>query len=277
MFDKETLTALQESGAIVAAAGALEKHFDTNNLAALPSDYRLHDLEPYLSGRRRSRGLMATASLAAFVAYVAGHGEEGTTVFVDQDKLSATAVLNLGSSDEPGHADNRAILTPEKTAAYKALVLHANGIGHSQKVIAEFLEDWADNIKAFGADGNEIKTPQAVAAVRKITIDAMRKVESTEQALSASKSAFEAVTASSTETLPTLIYFVCKPYADLRVRSFALRLGVLTGESTPKVNLRISKAEEHQEEMAEELAALITAEFSDGDFPVLLGTYSRGS
>ncbi len=62
---------------------------------------------------------------------------------------------------------------------------------------------------------------------------------------------------------------------DLDQRTFALRLGVLTGEATPKVNLRISKMEEHQEQMAEELADLITAAFDDATVPVLLGSYNR--
>lgn len=277
MFDKETLTALQENSAIRAAAGVLDSSSHTKNLTALPSDYKLHDLEPYLPNRRRARGDMTTGNLASFAAYVKAHGEAGgSAVFVNQDNMRATAVLNLGTLNDPGHADNKAGLLPPPTAAYKALIAHANGSGHSQKVIAEFLEDWADNVKAFGADGAEIKTPQAVAAVRKITIEALRKMESTEQSLSASKSAFESVQASSTETLPSLILFVCKPYADLEQRTFALRLGVLTGEATPKVNLRISKFEEHQEHMAEELAELITAAFADDAVPVLLGAYTRG-
>lgn len=52
--------------------------------------------------------------------------------------------------------------------------------------VPEFIEGRADNIKCFAGEG-EIKTTQAVAAIRKITIEAMRKMESTEQALSASK------------------------------------------------------------------------------------------
>ena len=273
MFDKETLIALQESGSINAAHAVLIESESTNNVTALPSDFKLHDFESFLPNRRRARGMMATGNVTAFVQYTTDHMEEGANVFVDQDNMTATAVLNLGMPDLPGHADNKATLKPEKTAAYKALLMHASGAGHTQKSIAEFMEDWADNITCFAGEGG-IKTAQAIAAVRKITIEGMRKVESTEQALSASKSAFESVSASSTETLPTLILFACKPYSDIQQRTFALRLGVLTGEATPKVNLRISKLEEHQEEMAEELAALITAEF-DAAIPVLLGSYSK--
>ena len=274
MFDKETLTALQESAAIAQAGLQLVDSAHTKDLAALPSDFKLHDLEQYLPNRRRMRGVMETESLASFVAYVNGNKEPGTAVFVDQNTMTATAVLNLGRPDSAGHADNTAIFKPVKTAAYRALLAHANGTGYAQKVIAEFMEDWADNLACFGVDGSAIKVGQAVAAVRKITIDAMRKIESEEQSLGASKSAFESVQASSKEPLPTLILFACQPYADLEPRQFALRLGVLTGESTPKVNLRISKLEEHQEAMAGELASIITELFGE-DQKVMLGSYTR--
>jgi uncharacterized protein YfdQ (DUF2303 family) len=277
MFDKETLAALQEAQAIHQANNAVATSCDTKETVALPSDYKLHDLEQYLPNRRRMRGVMETESLASFVAYVSVNEEPGTAVFVDQNAMTATAVLNLGQPDEPGHADNIAMLKPVKTAAYRALLAHANGNGYAQKAIAEFMEDWADNLACFGVDGSPIRVPQAVAAVRKITIDAMRKIESEEQSLGASKSAFESVQASSKEPLPTLILFTCQPYADLDNRQFALRLGVLTGESTPKVNLRISKLEEHQEAMANELASKIIDEFGEDTPPnkVMLGSYTR--
>lgn len=275
MFDKDTLTALQEGASIRMAQAALEESKITKETVALPSDYRLHDLENYLPNRRRARGAMTTSSLLSFAAYSKEHLEEGATVFVDKDGMSATAVLNLGTPERPGHADNNAVIKLDKTAAYKALTAIANGVGRSQKEVAEFLEDWSGLIRCFNEDG-EIKNSQAIASVRKITIDSMRKLESEEQSLGASKSAFESVQASSKEPLPTIIELNCVPYSDLENRSFVLRLGVLTGEATPKVNLRIIKAEQASEEMAEEFSARISDAF-DGSLPVVLGTYSRSS
>jgi len=276
MFDKEAVIALQEHASINAANVALAGTSLTNELVALPSDYNLHNLEQHLATRRRARGTMATTALAAFADYTVAHGENGTTVFVDPENMRAVAVLNLGSSSIPGHADNHAKLTLQRTAAYTALLHHANGQGHKQATIAEFLEDWAANVHCFTAAG-EVPTPRAIAAVRKITIEAMRKQESTEQQLGSSRSAFESVQATSTEPLPTVIYFKCQPYADLSDRVFVLRLGVLTGNDKPAINLRIVKQETHQEEMALELASLIEARFDDGAVPVLLGSYSKSS
>lgn len=275
MFDKESVKALQEGESIRAAYNTITAAIEQSEgtVTALPSDYKLHDLEPYLSNRRRARGTMGTTSIQSFASYTKNNCEHGSTVFIDSDSMSATAVLNLGTPDTPGHADNKAVLKAEKTAAYRALISIATGQGKAQKDVAEFLEDWAENVKCRN-DAGDIKTSQAVAAVRKVTIESMRKLESEEQSLSASRSAFESVQASSKEPLPTHILFSCEPYNGLEVRFFELRLGVLTGEATPKINLRIVKAEEHQEQMADEMGAKIN-EAIDNTMPVLMGSYSK--
>jgi uncharacterized protein YfdQ (DUF2303 family) len=274
MFTKEAITTLQEAASIDAAKSALVDTTATKELTALPSDYKLHDLEQYLPNRRRARGTMETAVVAAFGEYVVAHGEAGVCVFVNQDSMTATAVLNLGTPEAPGHTDNRAKLELKKTAAYRALLQHATGSGLKQATVAEFLEDWPTVISCFNEAG-PIAPAQAVAAIRKLTVESMRKLESSEQLLSTARSAFESVTATSADPLPTTIVFLCQPYADLQYRPFVLRLGVLTGDGKPTITLRITKAEEHAEDMAEELGSLIEQQFSDQNVPVLLGSYSK--
>lgn len=274
MFTKEAILALQESEAIKAAVTALSVTEDTKELVALPSDYQLRDLEPYLPLRRRARGTMTTSALDAFTDYTTTHAEQGCAVFINPDAMSATAVLNLGTPTEPGHADNRACLQIKKTAAYNALLSHANGSGLKQATVAEFLEDWAENIGCFN-DAGHIAPAQAIAAVRKLSIESMRKLESSEQQLGVSRSAFESVQATSVDPLPTTIYFKCQAYNELVEREFVLRLGVLTGADKPSITLRIALAEKHAEDMANELADLISQEFNGDNITVMLGSYSK--
>lgn len=242
------------------------------SVIALPENFKTHDLESYLPHRRRARGEMLTSSIFSFSEYASTHATEGASVFVDPDAMRAKAVLNLGTSEIPGHADNMAIYAPDKTAAYSAL-LAITRQPQKQSDMAEFLEDWPDLIECFN-DAGPVNIKQATAAVRKITIDSARRIESEEQQLGATRSAFESVQASSKEPLPTTIYFKCTPYADLSERVFVLRLGVLTGEKAPSIVLRVVKAEQHKEEMATELSKLV-AEALAGDLPVLIGTYTR--
>ena len=273
MFDKETLTALQEGTAIIQAQRAMEISEDTHNTVALPSDYKLHDLEKLLPARRRARGVMTTAILDSFIQYAKGHAENGATVFVDSANMSATAILNLGSPISPGHADNKAHLEIKRTAAFSAMLNMATGAGLTQAATAEFLEDWPDQIKCHNESG-PIATSKAVTAIRKLIIETMRKLESEEQQLSASRSAFESVQATSKEPIPTLINFTCQPYPDLTERTFALRLSVKTPGDKPVITLRIVKVEQHNEDMAQELAAMISAGFDEA-VPVVIGKYTK--
>lgn len=275
MFDKEAIEAINEGTGIYQAVNAVAKAFKDNKAAvALPEKYKIHDLEPYLDNRRRARGTMTTESVADFSKYVREHKEAGASVFVEADSMQAVAVLNLGTPTTPGHTDNRAKLVMRKTAAYTALKAHASGQGMTQAKAAEFMEDWQDLIECY-ADSEAMGTHKAIAAVRDITIEAAKKVESQEQQLSATRSALESVKASSKHTLPTHIYFKCEPFAGLQERTFVLRLGIQTGTDKLGVVLRIVKQEAHDEEMANEFARKVDDALLGWSVPVLVGSYAK--
>lgn len=269
------IQALEDAQAITAAdlavTGALQ---EGPGFVALPNEFTTHDLEKLLPHRRRARGSMGTAYVAPFAQYAQAYAGPGAAVFVDAAEMKACAVLDLGTKEHPGHADNRAQLALVKTAAYAAL-LQINGRGQSQQQLAEFIEDWgqAAQLQFFAASG-EVPQGKALAAIRRITIESARKVESEEQQLSANRTAFESVQATSHEPLPTTIYYTTKPYADLPERMFVLRLSILTGDKSPTLVLRIQNLEAHTEAMGQELAALVFDAIG-GAMPVLLGSYSK--
>lgn len=272
MFDKDAIKELTKAEAITAADKSIA-HTAAGNVLALPTDYELHDLEVFLPQRRRARGTMATSVAEHFASYVEAHMEEGAAVFVDPDRMAASAVLNLGTPIDPGHADNIAALKLRQTAPYVALLGIATGAPQKQTTVAEFLEDWGPHITCTDADGAEITLRQAVSAVRRITIESASKVESAQTNLRAERSAFESVQASSVEPIPVFITFRCEPYQGLALRPFVSRLGVITGGTGPTLTLRLINHEQHKEEMAAELAALVNSAMK-GNLPVHIGTYS---
>lgn len=279
-FTVESIRELQEAHTIERANENVRAMAGTGSaVVALPDRYSTHDLEKFLPQRRRARGRMSTTSVDDFAAYCVTHREPGATVFIDANKMRAVSVLNLGTPQQPGHADNQAVLELEQTAAYKALRFACNS-HKSQATLAEFLEDWPDAVQAF-ANSEQIPAPKANAAIRKITIESLRKLESEEQQLSATRSAFESVAATSTEKLPTHLYFRCVPYAGLTERTFVLRLAIHTGDRAPQLSLRIVNEELHSEQMAQELGVKLRETFSDhaGDspLPVLIGSYSAAA
>jgi uncharacterized protein YfdQ (DUF2303 family) len=278
MFDKEAIQELAKAQAITAAAEAIGHRIDSASGAiALPDDFTLHDLEQYQPTRRRARGTMTTSRLEDWGAYVALHTEPGATAFVNPTHMQAVCVLNLGVPSQPGHADNLAIYKPDTTAAYDALRAIESTSGqtrrHSQRTLAEWMEDWAERIVCVDAEGQALDRRKAIAAVRAITIESARKAESVDGQLSAQRSAFESVAATSRETLPTVVQFACEPYHGLRSRTFELRLSIVTGEKEPMLVLRTIRAEWHREEMAIELALNVRKELAD-KVPVALGSYT---
>lgn len=269
MITVEAIQALQQSAAIESA----NVEIPVRGLAALPTDFQIHDLERHLDTRRRARGTFATPFVESFCTYAKAHAELGATVFVDPRDIGATAILNMGTPENPGQTDNQARLALSKTAPYQALTTIANGHGNTQRNVAEFLEDWQHLIQCFAEDA-EVKPHQAIQAVRRITIESLHKLESEEKSLSATRSALESVTASSREPIPTLVYFRCKPFAELAERTFVLRLGVLTGDKAPAISLRIVKPEEHAEAMCDELASKLRDGLAgDQPLPIVVGTY----
>ena len=146
MLNKEAIEAISEGTGITQASDAFKKAFGDKAVVALPERFKKHDLETYLPNRRRVRGLMSTLALKDFAAYAKSNQEEGAAVFIDAEEMAAVAVLNLGTTSKPGHADNKARLKLKRTAAYSALLSVAQGRHLSQAMVAEFFEDWTENL-----------------------------------------------------------------------------------------------------------------------------------
>lgn len=274
--EKITTTVVAPLTNISQASEAVEKALAGNAMAALPSDFVWKDLESILPTRRRARGSMETTFVPPFVQYVLTHKEAGACVFVDFPRKEVTAVLNLGTPESPGHADNEAIFKPKATAEYDALSIIGYGsIG--QKKAAEFIEDWRDCITCY-ANGEAINTAHAIAAIRNVTIEALEKMESVVEQLGESRTTFESVKATSKHTLPQFIHFTCRPYDMLQSRTFVLRVGMQTGDKYPSLRLTLVHKEVHEQEMADELAAVVREAFAktpEGkDLPVYIGTYA---
>lgn len=276
---KEATNRLAQGPAIEAALTSLADALGGAGIAMLPEHFRMHDLESLMPTRRRMRGSMHTARLDSFVAYARNHVEEdGSSVFVNPDDMTAVAVLNLGDKSTPGHADHTARLELQKTAPYRAMQ-RALASALSQRELAEFMEDWAPHIACFHPDGTELPTSKAIDAVRRITIEAARNVESETTALSEQRSVMERVAATSKAGgLPSFVRFACVPYQGLSERTFSARLSIRTGDAQKpalSLALHLVRGELHAEEMAAELAVSVAAELQSA-LPVFVGAFKRG-
>ncbi|MEN0584475.1 MULTISPECIES: DUF2303 family protein [unclassified Kosakonia] len=239
---------------------------------ALPKDVSVESLEELYTTRFRFRGKMETQSIEDFVRYSSDYAADGTRCFINADSMAAVSVFNLGTLENPGHADNKAVLALKRTSSYTAL-LNINGDRNNQKQLAEWLEDWSDYVTGFDADGQVIEAKRAAAAVRKITIDAIRSAEFEDQDFSGKRSVMESVEAKSKDIMPVAFEFKCVPYEGLGEYRIKLRMSILASDN-PVLVLRITQLESYEEEMAAEFRDLLVEKFKGSSVETFIGTFS---
>lgn len=241
--------------------------------ALLPEGTAIESLERFSLERFRFRGAMTTTSIDDFARYSKGYASdsEPARCFIDADNMTARSVFNIGSLDNPGHADNVASITLKKTAPFRAL-LQIDGQRLKQKQIAEWLEDWSDYLLAFDADGNTMQISQAAQAVRRITIQQATQQDHETSDFAGKKSLMQSVEASSKDVMPVAFEFKCMPYEGLDERRFSLRNSLLTSDE-PCFVLRIVQLEAQEEEIANEFRDLLISKFEGESVETFIGNF----
>lgn len=233
-----------------------------DNMTIVHKDFQVGDLERFQPGRNRLRGEYTTDLIADFVAFLGLHvvPDIWIPVFVDNELPHATAVINyMESKTVPyGHCDFKAHIKLKMSAEMKA----AQTLGEdrfNQKAAAEFLEDWAPNLRFFSDDMEEIPAAQAINALRKVKIEQIRSVETETRQFGAEKSEFEKIEAVS-KRMPSFVEFSLLPHPELTLRSFTYRVNVLTSQADPQFRFnQIGKEREAAQLLAEFREKLKTA------------------
>ena len=217
--------------------------------ALLPQNTSVESLERFAFERFRFRGAMDTTSIDDFVRYSVAYAqeEEKARCFIDADNMLARSIFNIGTLDNPGHADNVASIKLKKTAPFRAL-LSINGDHLNQKKIAEWLEDWSDTIQQTNAADHE------------------------DGDFSGKKSLMQSIEASSKDVMPVAFEFKCVPYEGLGERRFSLRNSLLKS-SDPVFVLRIVQLEAQEEAIANEFRDLLVGKFDGKPVETFIGNF----
>lgn len=261
----------------VLAASGMNEALAPQAIVALPDSFAIHDLEKYQPNRRRFRAKLATHSLADFVAHVTARNKADVRPapipgFIDVDRLSATVIFNLGSVQEPGHADDTATLQLKPTPAYTAL-LAVNGSTLAHADALHWLQDWSDHVTYAYEDGGPMVTASAYNALRKVTIAELSETTSEERQHGNTRSALASVEAKAATPLPALLRFTCEPYAGLPAREFTVRLAIRDHGGKPAFQLRIRNLDSEKEAIAQQFKAALLQEL-DGNAALMLGTFA---
>lgn len=260
------------------------------DLAAIHEDYKVADLEQFLNGRNRARGVLTTPSFEDFKSYVLQHSESGPVsvscssnepyvapqtalVFVDHKNVAATAILNFTQDNfAQGHCDHKATLKLEPTVVWEKLNKIKDG-KFNQKSFATLLEDWAGVFVALTPNNETISIGEALNAVRNMKISATSSSESQVTNLSESRSVLENVEASTTVgKLPAYFEIKDTAYVGLDEKTIKLRLLTNDSDGSPVFALQIVKEELLRNEIIQEFKDKVIELLPDNE--VRIGTFT---
>ncbi|AUX87020.1 hypothetical protein C3F34_13925 [Acinetobacter sp. ACNIH2] len=266
------------------------QQLDRGQLVAVHENYKLADLEQFLNGRNRARGVLTTPSFEDFKSYVLEHSEAGPTnvicsagepyvapktalVFVDHKNVAATAILNFTQEDfAQGHCDHKATLKLEPTVVWEKLNKIKDG-KFNQKSFATLLEDWAGVFVALTPNNETISIGEALNAVRNMKINATSTTESQVNNLSESRSVLENVEASTTVgKLPAYFEIKDTAYVGLDEKTIKLRLLTNDSDGSPVFALQIVKEEILRNEIIQEFKDKVIELLPDNE--VRIGTFT---
>lgn len=275
-MDKSAIEAVTDNA--IAAADKVST-LTRGRAVAIPNSLSIHDLEEYQLHRDRFRGVMSTSVFQEYINFVVESAksflpepDEGHC-FINPERMTATTFFNLGDMDAPGHGDHRARLQLKPTAPYEALQQLVDK-RLSQKTLAEWIEDWSDNLVAIDADDSNMDLKRVISAIRKISIKTKSEKTSEENSFSSRRSGMAEVEANSEENLPAELIFLCEPYQGLENRRFRMRLSIITGGDEPALTLRIVRPESIQEDMAEEFRDRVVDSLRGQPINTYVGEYT---
>lgn len=266
---KEALQFLHDLG----AAGVQDDLLPAN-LKLVPDSCSLKDIEKQLPAPLRYRAKITTPRVDDFVSLTEDRAADAR-VFIVDEQMTAVSVFNLGSPEDPGHADDRAILTMRSTNEWDELQ-KISGSQMDQKSAAEWLEDWREFLTPiWDADqGGRESMVSAISTIRNLVIDAKKTTDHGVSDFAAERTDLERIEARGRDMPPPARFiFKCVPYEGLKERSIALRLSIVTGEK-PRFTLRIIRPDQLRQEIVEEFRDLLVSRLGK-DIPLVVGTLDR--
>ena len=237
----------------------------------LPKDTAVHTLEQLQMYRNRFSGCFVTTLIPDFANYVNENGE--AVCFIEPTLPNAAAVFDLGTPDQPGHGVHTAHVQLDKTPSFTALQLFESG-AHTQQACAAFLEDWREHVTATDTTGEEMDFKKAIAAIRRVTLDASKKADHSVGQLSANKTSIEQLDAHSNGSpLPGWITFSCSPFDGLSIYDFHLRVSLILRSDNIVFSLKASNFAQQRRAYQLEFMALIKASLDHSKNAVYIGTF----
>jgi uncharacterized protein YfdQ (DUF2303 family) len=280
MVDKTAIQEINAQNSLKAINGYLVDK--DNDVIALPEGSSLHDLTQFDSVKRWFTGRYKTTSLEGFLGYVNDNIKNGCSeIFISVEDMSACAIFDLYTIEKaPARAEHQALLKMKATPEYQAIKDLCGGVKHSvrddklsQREMAEWMEEWREFITPVDSSDKEINIARAINAIRGMTVEASRKMESSVGDMSESRSTLDRIDAKGKEV--TVAGFIAEDiycYSDLQPKTLKVKFSIITDAEKIAFKARMLLQDKVKEELGQDLADKINASINIDD--IYLGDFN---
>jgi len=272
-MDSTAIEAIADLSAAQQAQIKINAHLDIGAII-IPDGYKLQSLEPLKPEPGHFRGQFDTTVLSQFIGYIDQNGTAHTGVFINQDTMSAKAIIDMGNPRSPEWGKHLARVTLKRTPAYAELMDNKDK-RLSQQEIIDFAEDHPDNIVFYYGDQGSAEPAdlkQTIKTLRKLKTAATATTEHETNNFSANRSAMESIeiTAGASQP-PTGFTFHAIPHDGFEPVTFDCQLRAITDGKEVSLKYRIAQLAQHQEQIAEQFRDKITTGIHVDDIQILIG------
>lgn len=238
MFTKKALETFQQ---IILSSFV---DFDDRDAVLIPANMIVNDLDFLKPCKKRIAATYTTASIEDFCEYLRNKesglmakGMPCPSVFVAMDSLAATAIIDFGSIEKPGHCTHKALLELMVTPEWKA-ICEIDNKKIPQNEFIDWCIDWRDCLGFVDANHVILDRTPAINAYRKITMDRLRGSESSVESLKQSQSAMEKIEAKYAGVTPAYVHFMGKPAEELSDRAAVIRTDISLDSADKEVLIK---------------------------------------
>ncbi|WP_181049834.1 DUF2303 family protein [Methylobacter tundripaludum] len=271
-MDKSAIEAIAGLSAAKAAQHEISQHPPITAIV-IPKDYSVENLERLLPNPDQFRGTFRTAVLSEFVGYIDGNATSDTGVFIDQNKMTAAAIIDMGSHEAPNWGKHKANVALDRTPAYAALIrLHDERM--NQQSFIDFAEDWQDNVSFYygSSDQNIADFKSTIRTLRKLKTSATNTSETEVGNFAANRSAMESIEVTAgAEQPPAGFLFKTIPHDGFEKVVFDCQLRAMPDTKEVFLKYRIVQLAQHQEKIAEQFRDKIQSSITVDGISIYIG------
>lgn len=238
-MDQSAIKTIRDMAVVETENNALKDIVD-KPMIIVPNDYKLIDLEQYEPTPSQFRGTFKTTLIDEFAGYINTNGTDKTCIFINPDTEIAAAIIDMGTANNPEWGKHRAELKLKKLPEFKKLT-ELNNTVLSQLDFIDFAEDFAGSIQFVNDEMVPIDFRQAIAAIRKLTINSTQNSESTVGNFNASHSSLDAIEIKANGSKPPHGFtFTCAPYDAFPDLAINCQIRYLTEGKNVNLKFRVS-------------------------------------